>query len=345
MECNRNRNRLAVIIPCWNCADSIGALMDCLLEQSFPDWTAFCVDDGCQDSTAAIIQVYAGRDSRITYHKRDRLPKGATTCRNIGMDLSEGCEYIVFLDADDLIAPYCFNQRIQFLEDHPSVDFASFPMKAFKTDIYDNTYWGFGIPGPQELILSLLYWKTLQIVVSSNIYRRERLVDAGIRWDENVRSMQDADFNIQSLTTGLVHSFAEQGRIDYFYRQGQSTVSKRISDASMFGSHLYMIEKVTESIRNAFQTRYDFNLKAYIVNFIKLFGRNKEPYRALLTIRFVRSHPVFFCRIALFLLLGMKGNKLLFNRYMQYSSDSVKQWTDTVSRVLREKSEIEMANE
>lgn len=344
MENGKKQYTLSAVIPCWNCVGEIGALMDCLLKQSFTDWIAFCVDDGCTDSTANVILDYARRDSRIVYHKRERLPKGAQTCRNIGMDLSEGSEYVVFLDADDLIAPYCFEQRIRFMQEHLAVDFASFPMKAFKTEIYDNTFWGFGIPGKQELLPSLLYWKTLQILVSSNIYRRKRLVETGIRWDEKVRSMQDADFNIQSLTRGLVHSFAEQGRIDYFYRQGPSTVSKRISEASMFGSHLYLIEKVTESIRRAFQNRYDFNLKAYIVNFIKLFGRNREPYRALMNIGFVRSHPVFFFQIALFLLLGMRGNKLLFNRYMQYSSDSVKQWKDTVSRVLREKSEIEVSN-
>ena len=335
---------LAVVIPCWNCAGEIGALLDCLLEQSFTDWTAFCVDDGCTDSTAAVIGDCTRRDSRIIYHRRERLPKGAPTCRNIGMDLSEGCEYVIFLDADDLIAPYCFEQRIRFMQEHPEVDFASFPMKAFKTEIYDDTFWGFGIPGCQELLPSLLYWKTIQIVVPSNIYRRERLVGAGIRWDEQVKSMQDAEFNIQSLTQGLQHSFAEQDRIDYFYRQGQATVSKRIADPSMFDSHLYLIGKVTRSIQDAFPNRYDFNLKAYIVNFFTLFRRRKEPYQALLKLEFVKGHPAFFFRIVLFLLLGMRGNTILFKRYINYSTDSAKQWADILSRVLREKIEIETAN-
>lgn len=335
---------LAVVIPCWNCAGEIGVLMDCLLEQSYTDWTAFCVDDGCTDSTALVIEDYAQRDPRIIYYRRKRLPKGAPTCRNIGMDLSVGSEYVVFLDADDLIAPYCFEQRIRFMQEHPSVDFASFPMKAFKTEIYDDTVWGFGIPGRQELLLSLLYWKTIQIVVPSNIYRRERLFGARIRWDEKVKSMQDAEFNIQSLTRGLHHGFAARDRIDYFYRQGASTVSKRITDPSMFDSHLYLIGKVTRSIREAFQSRYDFYLKAYIVNFFTLFKRHKEPYRALLKLEFVKGHPAFYFRIVLFLLLGMRGNTILFKRYISYSTDSAKQWADILSRVLREKIEIETAN-
>lgn len=344
MESGKMHHTLAVVIPCWDCAREIGALMDCLLEQSFTDWTAFCVDDGCTDSTTEVIQDYARRDPRIFYHRRERLPKGAQTCRNIGLDLSEGSEYVVFLDADDLIAPYCFEQRIRFMQEHPFVDFASFPMKAFKTDVYDDTLWGFGIPGSQELLPSLLYWKTLQIVVSSNIYRRERLIEAGIRWDEIVKSMQDAEFNIQSLTKGLHHGFAIQDRIDYFYRQGVSTVSKRIADPSMFDSHLYLIGKVTRSIQNAFQSRYDFNLKAYIVNFFTLFKRHREPYHALLKLEFVKGHPAFFFRIVLFLLLGMRGKTILFKRYISYSKDAVKQWAEIRSRLLREKIVIETAN-
>jgi len=335
---------LAVIIPCWNCADYIGDLMDCLLSQSFTEWEAYCVDDVCTDSTADIVRDYSGKDPRIHYCRRETLPKGAPTCRNIGLGMSEGARYVIFLDADDLIAPYCFEQRIRFMQTHPDVDFASFPMKAFKNSIYDDTYWGFGVPGRQELMLSLLYWKTLQIVVPSNIYRRDTLVGAGICWDEKLRSMQDADFNIQSLTKGLEHRFAEPSRIDYFYRTGLNSVSRRITEPSMFDSHLYLIDKVTRSFRRAFQSRYDFYLKAYIVNFFDLFKKDRAPYRSLLKLPFVKDCPLFFLQISLYLLSGMRGKKRLFKKYVSYSAASAKQWSALVSESIREKTAIETAN-
>ena len=339
---NKNIYKLAVIIPCWNCESYIGELLDCLLSQTLSDWRAFLVDDGCTDSTAIVIKNYALRDSRLNYVLRYRAPKGAQTCRNIGFELSEGAEYVIFIDADDLIAPYCLEQRVRFLQTHSSVDFASFPMKAFKTDKYDDTYWGFGVQGEQELILSLLYWKTLQIVVPSNIYRRERLVDVDLRWDERLHSMQDADFNIQSLTKGLIHSFSKDDRIDYFYRQGQSTVSKRIFDSSMFASHLYLIEKVINSIRAKYQSKYDFYLKAYIVNFFELFQKNRTPYLSIMKLDFVKKQPGFFLRIAVLLLLGMRGKNRLFSKYVHYSVNSAKQWSVSVNEVLRKKVTNEM---
>ena len=103
---------LAVVIPCWNCEQYIGALLDCLLSQTLLDWKAFLIDDWCEDGTAGIIKSYEAKDARIRYYKRDREPKGAQTCRNIGFGLTEGAKYVVFFDSDDLIAPYCFEQRV-----------------------------------------------------------------------------------------------------------------------------------------------------------------------------------------------------------------------------------------
>lgn len=328
---------LAVVIPCWNCENYIRALLDSICNQTFSDWNAFLIDDGCLDHTPEIIREYQKKDPRIHYAERDSLPKGAQKCRNIGLRLSEGAEYIVFLDSDDLIAPYCFEQRVGFMRANPSVDFASFPTKAFKKDIYDDTYWGFGVPGKQELILSLLYWKTLQIFVSSNIYRRSQIINAGLSWDEELGCMQDADFNIQSLTKGLMHSFAEPSRIDYFYRTGHTSVSKRIAEPAMFNSHLNLIRKVTDSFFRAYHKRYDFYLKAYIVNFLDLFKKSPKPVRSLFTLRFVKRHPLFFFQIVLYLMLGMRGRNILFKRYTSYSSDSAKEWLSLVTDVIRRK--------
>lgn len=42
--------------------------------------------------------------------------------------------YLIYLDADDLIASYCFEQRVDYLENHPELDFAVFPMIGFKNN-------------------------------------------------------------------------------------------------------------------------------------------------------------------------------------------------------------------
>lgn len=325
---------LAVIIPCWNCEPYIGEMLECLLSQSFTDWKSFLIDDRCTDRTGDIIKSYATKDSRINYHLRDRGPKGAPTCRNIGFSLTIGAKYVVFLDADDLIAPYCFEQRVQAMEKHDDKDFLSFPAKAFQDDPFDELRWGFGVKGNQETFLSLLNWRTLSIVVATNIYKRDSLVGTGMTWDERLISMQDADYNIQAFCKGLNHGFVEEARIDYFYRCLQGSVSKQIYKKKQFESHLYFVNKEILSIREVYGNKYDFCLKSYIVVFFEFFGKEKWPYKRLLKLSFVRRNILFALRLLAFITLGLRGKRRLFKSYCRYNEISAQEWQTCVSNQL-----------
>ena len=327
---------IAVIIPCWNCELYIGQMLDCLLSQTFSEWKAFLVDDDCTDGTASIIKDYASKDARINYVLRNRGPKGAQTCRNIGFEMSEGAKYVVFFDADDLIAPYCLEQRVSSIEKKQDVDFLSFPAKAFKNEPFDELRWGFGVKGSQVTLLSLLNWRTLSVVVCTNIYQRSRLIENGMFWDEKLLSMQDADFNIQALVKGLTHGFADGTRIDYFYRQVEESVSKQIYDEEKIKSHLYLINKEITSISAICGKKYDFYLKSYIVVFFDFFLKRKYPYRQLLRMTFVKNHPFFYLRILVFFIVGMRGKKYLFGPYCHYNNEAIRTWSNIVSKKIDE---------
>ena len=317
---------LAVIIPCWNCEPYIGAMLDCLIGQTFTDWKVFLIDDGCTDGTGEIIKAYAIKDKRINYYKRDREPKGAPTCRNIGFNMTEGAKYVIFLDADDLIAPFCFEQRVRMMDNAVDVDFLSFPSKAFQEDPYDKLRWGFGVKGCQETLLSLLNWRTLSIVVCTNIFKRDSLIEKGLVWDERLLSMQDSDFNIQALCKGLRHEFASDTKIDYFYRHLPDSVSKKVFKKEHYESHVYLIDKEVTSIRNAFGNKYDFFLKSYIVVFFELFKKDKWPYKQLLKQSFVKRNPGFYLRLLLFVMFGLRGKNRLFRPYCQHNEKSIEDW-------------------
>ena len=327
---------LAVIIPCWNCEQYIGALLDCLLNQTMTDWKAFLIDDWCEDGTAGIIKAYETKDSRIRYYKRDRDPKSAQTCRNIGFGLAEGAKYVVFFDADDLIAPYCFEQRVLAMDKSNDKDFLSFPSKAFSDSPFDGLRWGFGVKGCKETLLTLLNWRTLSIVVFTNIYKRDSLVDKEIIWDEKLLSMQDADYNIQAFCKGLKHGFAEEARIDYFYRHLQNSVSKQIFNKKQFDSHLYFISKEVDLIQKVYANKYDFFLKSFIVVFFELFERDKRSYRQLLKLPIVRKDLCFASRLLAYYAIGLKGKRHLFKPYCKYNEVSVNEWRMQISSKLCE---------
>lgn len=324
-----NTYKLAVVIPCWNCEDYIGKLLECILAQSFMDWQVYCVDDLSTDNTAEVIKRYVQIDHRIHYIIRDRAPKGAPTCRNIGFALSEGAEYVVYLDADDLIAPYCLQQRVDYMEANPNIDFATFPVKAFVSRIDDDTRWGFGRKCFQDTIESLLNWRTLPMTVVSNIYRRGALERLQIWWDEQLLSMQDSDYNISTFLAGLQHSFAQNAQYDYFYRQVNGSVAKRIKSVNHVKSHLYLINKNLERLKN--KPDYSFILQAYIVTMVELFCGHEELLGELCKLSWIRKKPLLVMKLRILQFTKLRGKKYLFKKETNYNTKRVELWQEFIS--------------
>lgn len=92
----------SVIIPVYNVEKYLGACLDSLLVQSFPDWETICVNDGSTDGSLAVLEEYAARDNRIKVISQSNA--GTATARNTGLRAAQG-DYIFFLDSDDWIEP------------------------------------------------------------------------------------------------------------------------------------------------------------------------------------------------------------------------------------------------
>ena len=92
----------SVILPAYNAARFIERSLRSLQAQTFPDWEALCVDDGCQDGTGEILDRFAAEDARIrVLHKAN---EGVGAARNDALAMATG-EYVLFLDSDDFLHP------------------------------------------------------------------------------------------------------------------------------------------------------------------------------------------------------------------------------------------------
>lgn len=207
---------VSIVIPMYNAEPFIGKMIDCILAQTYSDWELLVVDDGSTDTGKRIVAEYAAKDPRIKLMARsEERTKGGNTCRNIGLENAAG-EYVVFFDADDLIAPYCLEQRVDFISRHPELDFAIFPLTAFKQEPFDVGCIALGYKNSRHA-LSKLIRNLVPFQVVTNIYRKDSLLSRGIVWDEQLRSHQDPDFNILCLRSGM--KFSESNLLpDYFWR-------------------------------------------------------------------------------------------------------------------------------
>lgn len=102
---------VSIIIPTYNRAQLIVETLQSVLDQTYQNWECIVVDDLSTDDTDEALNDWTTKDKRFKYYKRHREPKGAPTCRNIGLDKAQG-EYVIFLDSDDLLEAFCLKERI-----------------------------------------------------------------------------------------------------------------------------------------------------------------------------------------------------------------------------------------
>lgn len=108
--------RVGIVIPAFNAAAWIETCLRSLLAQTHRRWVAVVVDDGSTDSTGALVARLA--EPRIT-----RVPQahaGVSAARNRGIAALSDCDAVLFLDADDWLAPDALARMLGQLETFPS---------------------------------------------------------------------------------------------------------------------------------------------------------------------------------------------------------------------------------
>lgn len=110
---------ISVITPCYNAEAFIGETIESVLAQTHPAVEHLIVDDCSSDGTWEATERYATLHGRRL--RRERLPvrRGASHARNRGAALADG-QFLMFLDADDLLAPDALEALVAALRQHPN---------------------------------------------------------------------------------------------------------------------------------------------------------------------------------------------------------------------------------
>ena len=102
---------VSVIIPTYNYGQFIGECIESVLAQTYKDFEIIVVDDGSSDNTKELIESKYKDKVRYFY----QMNRGAPAARNKGLRESQG-EYLVFLDADDWLAPESLLDKISIVK-------------------------------------------------------------------------------------------------------------------------------------------------------------------------------------------------------------------------------------
>lgn len=258
---SENKPTLSIVMPCFNHAAKTVAMIDSIVASTFHDWELLAIDDGSDEHDFSILQAKADEDERIHLFRRSTPQKGAPVCRNEGLRIARG-EYIVFFDSDDCITPSCLARRVKSMEENADCDFLVFPSFCIQDGIATtepNTYsCGYDVYSDDKAMFAC---RRLPFIVWNNIYRLAALKSHNIIWDENLKSLQDADFNVQAILKGLPYKYI-LSEPDYGYRldSASSSISKCSNKSSHFDSNVYALEKFYKEYHKQCGNKYDFQL-------------------------------------------------------------------------------------
>lgn len=191
-----NQHLVSIIIPNFNRGDLIRETLESIQSQTFHSWECLIVDDGSTDKSFEIIREFEKRDSRIRLIKRDRNPKGAPACRNIGIEHSRG-EFILFLDSDDLLEYSNLACRVAIFNQNPDYDFIVFNSRMFNSFPYDtDNLWN----ANNEEVSDLLRFLRVDALwcISGPIYRKEFLEKLD-GFCENLSFWQDFELHVRAI--------------------------------------------------------------------------------------------------------------------------------------------------
>lgn len=106
---------ISILVPCYNVEKYLRECLDSILNQTFTDFEALCINDGSTDSTLNILKEYAQKDERFKIIDKPNSGYGASM--NKGLDAATG-KYVGIVESDDYIEPQMFELLYKEAEEH-----------------------------------------------------------------------------------------------------------------------------------------------------------------------------------------------------------------------------------
>jgi glycosyltransferase involved in cell wall biosynthesis len=130
---------VSIITPCYNGARYLRETVQSALAQSRPPFEIVVVDDGSTDESASIAEGF-GEPVRVIRQANH----GESHARNRGLDVARG-SHVLFLDADDLLAPEALARLAGALDGRPGAValmgcawFSSSPDRPDRTAVFQH---------------------------------------------------------------------------------------------------------------------------------------------------------------------------------------------------------------
>lgn len=221
----------AVVIPIHNQARYLADALESVLAQSRPAREVIVVDDLSTDDPAAVVARYPG--IRLLRHAVNQGQAGA---RNTGAKAASA-RFVLFLDADDVLAPDAIERGLESMAAHPG---AGFVYGAYRRVDAELTPIGgpLRIPPTADAYHALLRTNFVGMIATA-LFDREKLLECGA-FDVSLRRCEDYDCYFRMVRRWPV---ASHGAVVALYRMHGVNQTARAAEM------LFWVRRVLERHR------------------------------------------------------------------------------------------------
>lgn len=198
---------VSVILPVYNGAQYLADTLDSIFAQDYRPFEVIVVDDGSTDDSAKIAQSY--QQIRYIYQENQGVP----VARNAGIAAAQG-EFVAFSDQDDLWISHKLSLQMEYLLQHPEVQYVLCKKRLFLEP---------GIKPPPWLRKELLESDQLDFSPSALVARKEVFQQIG-QFNSELQTASDVDWMfkakdahipMKTIEDVLVHKRIHAGNQSY----------------------------------------------------------------------------------------------------------------------------------
>lgn len=247
---------VSVIIPVFNGESTIERAIRSAVNQSYPPARVIVIDDGSTDQTLSAVEKMLDRHDNLRVISIDN--GGVSNARNLGIERVK-TEYILFLDADDVLLPNAIEILTKCMDHNVDVACGGYitgniaSMNDFpRTRDFDRVPRFIELSG-EETLATMLRSQLVSSSVWAKLYRRSSI--GGIRFDKRLSFAEDLEFNARILSNS--HRVKITDQKVYFYAEEISSVTRQpatVSSLQTF-SVLHGLPHTTPALKRAVVSR------------------------------------------------------------------------------------------
>lgn len=227
---------LSIIIPAYNSERAITETLGSIRNPNRFPCEVIVVDDGSTDSTASVVSNYMLENSDLKLICRSN--GGVSAARNDGLSTARG-EYIMFIDADDVLLEDAINCVYEEISQHSEEDILAFGIRFSRFDGHEVVEsrdrfvcqsHSVSLKTMNAEIPDLLQKNYLQSACSK-VFKTSFLKTNDLRFDERLNSFEDFEFVLACLERG--GRLSVFSRVLYEYRLGKGESGSRRAKEDM----------------------------------------------------------------------------------------------------------------